>query len=247
MDYAQLSLEIQEAKNFLIDTATGTPINIIREHNYSLLRQKILRKLYHENQFKKIIPDVLIKYQTLNSFWNFIKQEQPTYAKRRAFLEEQFSTLMSTIEKMELTENEELLQITSDITISEESRRIAELINSGNFDSAITASRTLIQRTEEKIIKELTGKEADRNKDADDLHKEAMILLSLDASKDYDKRLKQIITGLNQVNSGIAQVRNVASNAHSPKHKAEKRHALLAYNAAVTLCQFLLESMKSKQ
>jgi len=54
--------------------------------------------------------------------------------------------------------------------------------------------------------------------------------------------LKQILTGLTSIISGLAGLRNKMSDAHVASYKPSKHHAKLAVNAAKTIVEFLLES-----
>ena len=209
-------------KNILMDIATGS------------------------DDLIKSIPSIVVKYQTLNSFWCYIRDKYAHYKERRQYINEQFIPFDTLVEQIEFSQNSIILPLKPENgqQFHESINKIMLHIKNGNYDSAITASRTLIQEVEEQIIRDITGNDVDKKYNADDLHKEVMTILKLDASKDYDRRLKMVITGLNQVNSGIAQIRNVASDAHSPKYRAQKHHALLAANSSITLCQFLLESQE---
>ena len=235
-------------KNSLIDIATGGEKNSLREQNYNIDRKKLMSSVYstHDDGLIKLIPQIVKNYQTLNSFWGFIKDEFAHYKDRRQYINEQFIPFDNLVEQIELSQDSITLPLKAegDCQFHDSINKIMLHIKNGNYDSAITATRTLIQEVEEKIIRDITGKNVDEKFDADVLHKKVMTLLKLDASRDYDKRLKMVITGLNQVNSGIAQIRNVASDAHSPKYKAQKHHAILAANSAITLCQFLLDSQE---
>lgn len=227
-------------KGFLVDTATGTQITDEREQTYSNERKRLLLAM-RSTDMKP--PTIVTNYQSLRSFWGFIKLEYSHYDKRRKYINEQFLPLEKRIEEEELFGGETLLGIEAENAYAVQTGKIIRHIENGDYDSAITSSRTLVQSVEEDLLRRLTGETVAKD-DADALHSKTMKALNLDPSKDYDKRLKMIISGLNSVNSGIAQVRNVAGNAHSPKYKAEKHHAALAYNSAVTLCQFLLDTEK---
>src|SRR4030067_684658 len=75
-------------------------------------------------------------------------------------------------------------------------------------------------------------------------YKNIKALLNLDpAAKDYPESIKQILTGLSSIVSGLATMRNEMSDAHARRYKPEKHHAKLAGNASKTLSEFLLGSL----
>lgn len=240
MSYDKLKACLVTVKDFLMSTATGTQITDEREREYSNERKRLLLAM-RANGMK--LPTIVTDYRSLQSFWGFIKPEYSHYDERRKYINEQFLPLENQMEEEGLFSDETMLVIEAENAYAAQTSKIIRHIENGDYDSAITSSRTLVQSVEEDLLRRLTGETVAKN-DADALHSKIMKALNMDPSQDYDKRLKMIISGLNSVNSGIAQVRNVASSAHSPKYKAEKHHAVLAYNSAVTLCQFLLDTEK---
>lgn len=69
--------------------------------------------------------------------------------------------------------------------------------------------------------------------------------LGLDASQIEDEDLRQIVTGMGSVVSGLASLRTHASTAHAPgrkRYRPQPRHARLAVHSAHTLAAFILET-----
>ncbi len=240
MNFDKLKTCLITVKDFLVSTATGAQITDEREQAYSNERKRLLLVMRATGME---VPTIVADYRSLRSFWGFIKLKYSHYDERRKYINKQFLPLEKQIEEEELFGDGALLEIEAKNVYVVQTGKIIRHIENGDYDSAITSSRTLVQSVEEDLLRRLTGETVAKD-DADALHSKVMKALNLDPSKDYDNRLKMIIHGLNSVNSGIAQVRNVAGSAHSPKYKAEKHHAVLAYNSAVTLCQFLLDTEK---
>lgn len=72
-------------------------------------------------------------------------------------------------------------------------------------------------------------------------------LLNLDPAKhNYPDSIKQILSGLNSIVNGLANMRNEMSDAHARRYKPEKYHSKLAVNSAKTLCEFLIESFEKQ-
>jgi len=72
--------------------------------------------------------------------------------------------------------------------------------------------------------------------------------LRLDPSrKDLEGPLKQVLTGLASVVSGIAGTSNKVGDRHVRTYKPGKRHALLVVDSAKTLANFLLETQLERR
>jgi hypothetical protein len=54
--------------------------------------------------------------------------------------------------------------------------------------------------------------------------------------------LRQILSGLTSIISGLSTLRNTMSDAHVISYKPAEHHARLAVNTAKTLCHFLFET-----
>ena len=62
--------------------------------------------------------------------------------------------------------------------------------------------------------------------------------------KDISDTLKQILSGLNSIVTGLAGLRNKMSDAHVASYKPSKHHAKLAFNSAKTLADFLFDTVE---
>ncbi|MGG3940970.1 abortive infection family protein [Peribacillus psychrosaccharolyticus] len=57
-----------------------------------------------------------------------------------------------------------------------------------------------------------------------------------------DKALKEVLTGLIKVVSGISEIRNKRGDSHLVKSKIDRHHALMVVNAAKTVVTFLFST-----
>lgn len=246
MDYSCLDENLTTAQNYLIDRATGGNCDDKSEEDYARIRLIILKtaKTNSDKKISELLPSLLKKYQTLNSFWNFIKSKFAYYSERRTYIYGDFQPIKHYLEDKIILSESSLIQpnILSSQYINDMMDKMRHRLREpGNpdCDGAITLARTFVDTVEKEIYKKLSGKEANSKWDAGRLRKEITFLLNIDASQDYDKRLKKIISGLNSINDGISELRNVAGDAHTKKYSARLHHAELAVNSACTLCQFL--------
>ena len=131
----------------------------------------------------------------------------------------------------------------SEESITEHLDKIRAKIVNSDYAGAISNSYTLV----EEFLKELLRKTGTEFKETDgdirSLYKLVSGPMNLNPSGDnLEKYLKSILTGLQSQIAGLYDVANKASDRHARKYKPAKRHAKLAANVALTLCEFLLES-----
>jgi len=115
-------------------------------------------------------------------------------------------------------------------------------IDDGNFDSAITKSRTLL---EEVFMHTIEKKDVCpmQNGDIGDLYKQVKDLYKMHVDREMDIRIKTLLSGLEKIISSISEMRNKDSDAHgagSRRIKISGYHARLFVNAAMTMADFIL-------
>lgn len=128
----------------------------------------------------------------------------------------------------------------SDIT----SRAIRDIKN-GEYDSAITKSRTLM---EEVFMYAIEMKEEVKEKKGDitKLYKQVRKLYNMDIDPKADERIKKLLSGLNTIVDSVAEMRNKNSDSHGAgdeRINISKHHAQLCLNAAITVSEFILSVM----
>lgn len=122
-------------------------------------------------------------------------------------------------------------------------------IENGNFDSAVTKARTLL----EEIFCFAIDRCGEKHKDTGnikELRKQVYNLYEMNPSKDYNPRINDLLNGLNKILDAIVDIRNKAGDAHGHgvrRLKLEKHHARLTVNAAVTLAEFILGVIEKRQ
>jgi len=117
-------------------------------------------------------------------------------------------------------------------------------IEDKNYWGAITTARSLLEAVFEYIEVQVYGEsKAEKEDNLIKQYNRIKEILNLDPSKkDLSDSLKQILSGLNSVICGISFFRNKMSDAHKPKYKAEKHHAILVVNASFTMANFLFDT-----
>lgn len=115
-------------------------------------------------------------------------------------------------------------------------------VDTNNFDSAITKSRTLL---EEVFIYAIEKKSVapSESGDINKLYAQVKSLYNMHQSKDMDKRINGLLSGLEKILSAIAEMRNKGSDSHGVGAKRiniADHHARLFVNSAMTMADFVL-------
>ena len=126
--------------------------------------------------------------------------------------------------------------------ITDLSDRAMKDVMDGNYDSAITKSRTLLEEVFCYVI-EKKGNEPSESGDIGKLYNQVRQLYNMHQSKDIDKRINGLLSGLEKILSAIAEMRNKGSDSHGVGAKRiniADHHARLFVNSAMTMADFIL-------
>ncbi len=122
------------------------------------------------------------------------------------------------------------------------SERATQDVMDGNYDSAITKSRTLLEEVFCYVI-EKKGEKPSESGDIGKLYNQVKQLYDMHQDKDMDKRINGMLSGLEKILSAIAEMRNKGSDSHGVGAKRiniAEHHARLFVNAAMTMADFVL-------
>lgn len=122
------------------------------------------------------------------------------------------------------------------------SERAMKDIIEGNYDSAITKARTLLEEVFWYVI-EKNGEKPSEKGNIKELYKQVKQLYNINQNKDVDKRINELLSGLEKILSAITEMRNKGSDAHGAGGKRidiEDYHARLFVNSAITMADFIL-------
>lgn len=115
-------------------------------------------------------------------------------------------------------------------------------VENGEYDSAITKSRTLLEEVFCYVI-EKKDEEPSQKGDIKKLYKQVKDLYHMHADSDTDKRINELLSGLEKIIDSIAEMRNKNSDAHGVGKRRiniSEHHARLFLNSAITLADFIL-------
>ena len=122
------------------------------------------------------------------------------------------------------------------------SNRAMKDVIDGNYDSAITKSRTLLEEVFCYVI-EKKGEDPSESGVIGKLYNQVKQLYNMHQSKDMDKRINGLLSGLEKILSSIAEMRNKGSDSHGVGAKRiniADHHARLFVNSAMTMADFVL-------
>lgn len=122
------------------------------------------------------------------------------------------------------------------------SKRANKDIDEDNLDSAVTKARTILEETFCYVIEKKNEIPNDSG-DISKLYKQVKDLYNMHADKNMDTRINKLLSGLEKIVSGIAEMRNNGSDSHGLGNKRIKisaYHARLAVNSATIMAEFIL-------
>lgn len=112
----------------------------------------------------------------------------------------------------------------------------------GEYDSAITKSRTLLEEVFCYVI-EQKGDKPSESGNIGKLYSQVKQLYNMHQSKEIDKSINELLSGLEKILSAIAEMRNKESDSHgvgAKRMNIEEHHARLFVNSAMTMADFIL-------
>ena len=129
------------------------------------------------------------------------------------------------------------------VFIEEQIQKCDRKLVEGDFDGAITNARSLVEAVLSEIEKEFDPNRPKYDGNLPKLYKRVQKHLNLSPGQEsLAECLQKILSGLTNIVSGLATLRNTMSDSHVISYKPSEHHARLAVNSAKTLCDFLFET-----
>lgn len=122
------------------------------------------------------------------------------------------------------------------------SNRAISDVENGDYDSALTKSRTMIEEVFCYVL-EVKGVTHPKSGNINELYRQVKSLYNMHYEDKTDVRIKMLLSGLEKILSSIAEMRNLNSDSHgvgSSRLKIDKHHARLFVNSAMTMADFIL-------
>ena len=115
-------------------------------------------------------------------------------------------------------------------------------IAKGEYDSALTKARTLLEEVFCYVIG-MRGAKTNKSGEIRTMYNQVRELYHMHQNADTDRRINGLLSGLEKILTGIAEMRNCSSDAHGVglrRIKIKSYHALLFVNSALTMADFVL-------
>ena len=182
-----------------------------------------------EDAYKTITEEII---QQINGLL-FFGGNELTIIGKQFFIRPIGSKVEIEAPKIKVIDREYIKSITS---------RALDDVEQGNYDSAVTKSRTLLEETFCYAI-EKKKETPTTSGQMSDLYKQVKTLYNMHADTNTDRRINTLLSGLEKIVSAISEMRNKDSDAHgvgANRIAIEDYHARLFVNSAVTMADFIL-------
>lgn len=123
----------------------------------------------------------------------------------------------------------------------EQLNKCEQKVKNGDYDGAITNSRSLIEDIIADIYKTISGGELEKSGDLKEDYKKIKSLLNLSTEKEADNNIKQILRGFVSIIDGIDSLSNKMGDRHRRQVKPERHHAKLCVNSAKIISDLLYD------
>jgi hypothetical protein len=220
------------------DVFTLESVGVALCQKYQLSKGASLTAFVHEapeNQVIKLFAD-LLKYYELHYLEPFTDNNEyhALYNKCKIILDKHQENAVTVNTPLINSINREYIKSLSDRAMND--------VNGGNYDSAITKSRTLLEEVFCYVI-EKKGETSSDSGDIGKLYTQVKQLYNMHQDKDMDKRINGLLSGLEKILSAIAEMRNKGSDSHGigvKRINIAEHHARLFVNSAMTMADFVL-------
>lgn len=122
--------------------------------------------------------------------------------------------------------------------------RLKDNLEDENYDTVITQSRTLLEEVYIHILEYSNKDYSSAKGNLQKLNSMVKTELKMKNNRDYDKRINELLSGLNKINDAIRKMRNENSDSHgvgSKRININRREAKLVMNSAIIICDYILE------
>ncbi len=153
-----------------------------------------------------------------------------------------FSYSVSTIGKTEIIEAP-IIEDVSLAYIQKLPERIQSDLEKGDYDSVVTKSRTLLEEVLIFIIEKKRGATYESKGNLIEICKDCKQELGMMQHREWDKRINEMLSGLEKIINAISGMRNIGSDSHgvgSSRIDIKEREALLIANASMMYCEYIL-------
>lgn len=230
--------------NYKFDDFTEEIVGEPIKAKYGLSKGASLERFAHESDDSVNLKlfNELLNYYELNCLHNEEDEKRIKQFQQCKKLIEKYnnSVIEISIPSIKSSTNTYILELT---------KQALKCIEDGDYYSAITKSRTMIEEALCLAI-EKQGQVPSEKGDVIQLYSQFKPLYNMHSDKNVDKRINNLLSGINKIIESISEMRNKNSDSHgigSKRISIKKHHALLFVNSAITITEFILAVMDNKK
>lgn len=152
-------------------------------------------------------------------------------------------------EETEIVLNTEVIDNIDIQYIKKIKEQALDVAKSGDYDSAITKSRTMLEEVFIYGI-ETNNLEVEAKGDIIKLYNQFKSIYNLTSSSNLDTRINDLLSGFNKIVDSVAKMRNLNSDSHgagSRRITIDYNIAMLYVNSAITLSNFFLSLVEKNK
>ncbi len=232
---------VREMKALMTQLVEGA--RMVDERDYIKTRDTLIHNIFLAGK----LPNIVLEYTTPTEFWAFIKHKFDNYAERREYVRSQFHNLIRELESAPSNPMQASTEDTLKSLNSLEAQRLFAIAmerSERDPNGAVTAARSLLETTC-KLLMDDMGESYESNEKITTLFNKISKKLRLHPTQHPNDSLKLILSGCSKIVQGLAETRNLISDAHGQGRKpmnAAPRHAKLAVSAAGAMSTFLIDT-----
>jgi len=218
------------------DAFTWDSVGVALCQKYQLSKGKSLVAFCEEapmEQIEKLLFDLLTYYEFYYIDRYGESKYRSVYERCKKVFDKEKNTVKVETPAIVLVNREYIKDI---------STRAIRDVESMEYDSAITKCRTLLEEAFCYVI-ENKGEEPSDKGNIKKLYKQVKDLYNMHTDSGIDKRINELLSGLEKIIDAIAEMRNKNSDAHGVGQKRiaiSEHHARLFVNSSMILADFIL-------
>lgn len=221
------------------------------------LINNFFKELFELKRFRKVCSKISNYYgnDVMSFYWNtvyeFINCVNNILLYSKCYIEyslENFTFSLIDTEKQIVLSTETIEKIDNQY-IKKIKEQALEVVKAGDYDSAITKSRTMLEEVFIYGI-EISNLKVEAKGDIIKLYNQFKGIYNLTSSSDFDIRVNDLLSGFNKIVDSVAKMRNLNSDSHgagSRRIAIDYNIAMLYVNSAITLSNFFLSLVEKNK
>lgn len=221
------------------------------------LINRFFKELFELKRFRKVCSEISTHYgmDEMAIYWNTIYEFMNSINKillySKCYIEynlENFNFSLIDNDKQIVLCTETIENIDNNY-IKKLQEQALDVIKSGDYNSAITKSRTMLEEVLIYGIEE-KGLEVDAKGNIIKLYNQFKSNYNLNISSGLDNRVNDLISGFNKIVDSVARMRDLNSDSHGAGTRRiaiDHNVAVLYVNSAVTLSNFFLSLVEKNK